>query len=96
MNKVKMEDERVAIFERDNYRCQNCQKSVFSKGTPQLAHRIANTVANRKKYGDCVIDHPLNRVATCTLYCNGKMNIGNKPREAEELADKIRDALLEE
>lgn len=96
MNRLERDEERLAIFERDGWRCKCCGRSVYSQGVPQLAHLLANTESNRKKYGDCVIDHPDNRVATCSLYCNSKMNIGFKTAEAEELADSIRDKLLKE
>jgi len=87
---------KVKIFERDNYRCGHCGLSIFRNGTPQCAHRIAKTESNIKKYGASVIHHELNMVATCSLYCNGHMNIGYRTAEAEELADKIRDAMLGE
>lgn len=96
MDRLERTDEVIQICERDHWRCQNCSKPARWKGTPQLAHLIANTVANRKKYGSSVIDHPLNRKLTCCLYCNGRMNIGNNPGKAEELADKIRDEMLKE
>ena len=96
MNNLEKQDERNEIFRRDRWMCQNCGRHVMIHGTAQLAHLIAQTKANRKKFGNCVIDHPLNRVATCCLYCNGRMNLGNNPVKANELADKIRDELLKE
>jgi len=89
MNRLDKDDIRRAIFKRDRWTCQNCRKSVYACGTPQLAHRIADTKLNRKKYGNEIIDHLLNRWATCCLYCNGKMNIGFNRVESEKLADKI-------
>lgn len=95
-SKFEIAENKVKLFERDNYRCGHCGLSIFRKGTPQLAHRIANTEANIKKYGKSVVHHELNMVSTCSLYCNGHMNIGFRTAEAEELADKIRDELLKE
>ena len=95
-NGFQIAETKVKIFERDNYRCGHCGLSIFRNGTPQCAHRIAKTESNIKKYGASVIHHELNMVATCSLYCNGHMNIGYRTAEAEELADKIRDAMLEE
>jgi len=89
-----MNDElRSYIFARDAYRCRSCRLSVYRSGFPQIAHRIANTKANVKRYGKEVIDHPLNLAAACSLSCNAKMNIGFKTREADELAEKIRNLL---
>lgn len=96
MNNLDKQEEREAIIKRDRWTCQHCGKPANWQGTLQLAHLIAETKSNRKKYGNCVIDHPLNRVLTCSLYCNGRMNIGNNPAQANELADKIRDELLKE
>lgn len=76
------------IFIRDKYICP-CGKSVYHFGTPQVAHRIADTVMNRKIYGIAVIDHQLNKRAVCSLACNDAQNIGFKPREAEALVDEI-------
>lgn len=89
-----MDDElRSYIFARDAYRCRSCRLSVYRSGFPQIAHRIANTKANVKRYGKEVINHPVNLASTCSLYCNGKMNIGFKTREADELAEKIKKLL---
>ncbi len=95
-NGFQIAEMKVKIFERDNYRCGHCGLSIFRNGTPQCAHRIAKTESNIKKYGKSVIHHELNLVSTCSLYCNGHMNIGYRTAEAEELADKIRDAMLGE
>lgn len=56
---------------------------------PQFAHRIANTKANRAKFGSLVIDSPLNGELVCSLRCNDAMNIGNKPIECLRLAERI-------
>lgn len=89
-----MDDElRSYIFARDGYRCRSCRHSIYRDGFPQIAHRIADTKANAKRYGQGVIDHPLNLASTCSLYCNGRMNIGFKSREADELAEKIKKLL---
>lgn len=78
------------MFIRDAYRCRTCGKSVYLYGHPQRAHRIANTRANRRKYGDYVIDHIDNWRSVCrTEPCNSKQNIGNNPILAQKLADDI-------
>lgn len=86
---------REEIFHRDNYTCI-CGKSIYQYGTPQLAHLIARTKANIKKYGACVIHHKKNLRSVCSLKHNDKCNIGNQPARANELADEIRDELLKE
>ena len=66
--------------------CEVCGKPLSNW---QGAHRIANTKANRKKWGDVIIDHPLNIAIVCSLKCNDKCNIGNKPGDCYRLALKI-------
>jgi len=94
--KLEAEDQRNEIFRRDEYRCRHCGLSVYSKGTPQLAHGIAKTKTAIKKYGDSVVNHPMNLFSTCSLYCNSRMNIGNNPVKVIELVEKIRDKMLTE
>ena len=64
-------------------------------GQPQGAHRIGNTKANRRKYGDFVIDHRLNIGMTCCLKCNGALDISRNPAECIKLCKRIytREAL---
>jgi len=93
MNRLEKEDERKAIYVKYGYVCQNCGSSVFRKGTPQLAHLIAEGKEYRSIYGDEIIDHPLNRKPTCSLYCNDRMNIGGNPGKCKELVKEITEAM---
>lgn len=89
---------REQLFKECGYVCQNpeCGKSIYHNGSPMLAHKIAQTLGNIKKYGKCVIHHPKNLAPVCCLKCNDAMNIGYNTGEAEKLADEIRDDLLKE
>jgi hypothetical protein len=89
-------EQREEIFRAYNYRCAVCGESIYQNGCPQLAHCIARTIPNIKKYGVSVINHKMNMKPVCGLFCNDKCNIGFCTAEAEELADKIRDELLKE
>lgn len=91
MTFIDAQEGRLLIYNRDKGRCQACGNPVGWNDF-QLAHRIASTMANRKRWGDCVIDHPLNRAVTCSLRCNGRMNIGMNPVKSAELAAKINEA----
>lgn len=57
--------------------------------TPQFAHKIANTKANREKYGAFIIDHTLNGEYVCSLRCNDALNIGNNDGECLKLIESI-------
>lgn len=66
--------------------CEICGKPLT---VWQGAHRIANTKANREKYGSFVIDHADNVAIVCCLACNDACNIGNNPEKTYELITKI-------
>ena len=83
-------DERWAIYYRDHGICQACGRPVLACEF-QLAHRIANTVAFRRKYGSEIIDHPLNVCVTHPGRCNDRMNIGNNPGACQALLQQIEE-----
>jgi hypothetical protein len=74
--------------------CEACGRPL-NDGQPQGAHRIGNTKANREKYGAFVIDHILNIGYTCSLKCNGVLDISKNPAECIKLCKRIysREAL---
>lgn len=72
------------IRNRDKGICQACGKYCWTNGN--IAHRIAETKPNIKKYGREIIDHPYNKAWTCFGNgCNDSFNIGNKPTKSKEL-----------
>ena len=68
--------------------CEVCGKTLTSS-TWQGAHRIANTKMNRAKWGNWIIDHPLNIAIVCSLKCNQVCNIGYDEGACLELIEKI-------
>lgn len=68
--------------------CEVCGKPLTN---PQGAHRIANTKANREKYGSFVIDAVDNIAMVCSLRCNDACNIGNNPGACIKLIKTIVD-----
>lgn len=70
--------------------CEVCGASLTTSNW-QGAHRIANTKANRTKWGSFVIDHPLNIAIVCSLACNHICNIGYNPGECLKLVKSIID-----
>lgn len=76
-----------------DYTCPVCGGSIFQYGTPQLAHRIAQTTTNIKKYGKSIIHNRLNLMPVCSLKCNDACNIGGRPAEVAELVGKIKKTL---
>ena len=85
-----MQEQRQEIFRRDEYTCQTCGESIYRFGNPQLAHKIGQGVANVKRYGKEVIHHSENMASVCSLRCNDAMNIGQKTKQADALAEKIK------
>lgn len=73
--------------------CEVCGKplGVHAQG----AHKIANTEANRKKWGSWIIDSPLNIAMVCSLKCNDACNIGNDPGACLDLViDIVKESAL--
>ena len=70
--------------------CEVCGKTL-TPSTWQGAHRIANTKTNRAKWGNWIIDHPLNIAIVCSLACNHVCNIGYDPGACLDLVQKILD-----
>lgn len=68
--------------------CEVCGRPLRD-GQPQGAHRIGNTKANRAKYGDFVIDHRFNVGMTCSLSCNGKLDISGDTGAVIRLCARI-------
>ena len=68
--------------------CEICGKTLTAS-TWQGAHRIANTKANRAKWGNWIIDHQLNIAIVCSLACNQSCNIGQNTGACLELIERI-------
>ena len=74
--------------------CEACGRAL-SEGQPQGAHRIGNTKANRAKYGNFIIDHSLNIGMTCSLKCNGALDISGNTGEVIKLCKRIYEIELQ-
>lgn len=86
----KQEEQRRYALAVSGGVCEVCGKPL-TDSTWQGAHRIANTKANRAKFGDLVMDHQLNIAIVCSLKCNDSCNIGYNPGACIELARNIYD-----
>ena len=87
MNKAERQ-QRLAALATCGGVCEVCGKPL-TNNTWQGAHRIANTITNRRKWGDFIIDHPYNIAIVCSLACNHTCNIGYNPGECLRLVQKI-------
>lgn len=87
-DRFEREEKWWRVFRRDRGVCQHCGRPA-AEGKPQLAHVIAKTGPMRKRYGDAIIDHDRNVVLTCSLRCNGAVQITNNPVECGELVERI-------
>ena len=80
--------QRVQALATNGRVCEVCGKTLTAS-TWQGAHRIANTKPNRAKWGNFIIDHPLNIAIVCSLGCNHVCNIGYNEGECLRLVQKI-------
>lgn len=87
MTEAQVEQRRYALAVSGGV-CEACGKPLAC-GQPQGAHRIGNTKINRAKYGSLVVDHPLNIGYTCSLACNGRLDISMRPVECLDLCRRI-------
>lgn len=87
MNEEQEEQRRYALAISGGV-CEVCGRPLFD-GQPQGAHKIGNTKANRAKYGDFVIDHRFNIGYTCSLSCNGKLDISGNTGACIALCKRI-------
>ena len=90
MTEAQQEQRRYALAVSGGV-CEVCGKPL-NEGQPQGAHRIGNTQANRSKYGSFVIDHRYNIGMTCSLKCNGKLDISHDTGAVIELCRRIYEA----
>lgn len=81
-------EERLRIYARDHGICQACGELVDVNAF-EIAHRIANTVAGRKRYGDDIIDHQLNKATTHPGRCNDAVNCGFRPDDCRRIVEAI-------
>lgn len=89
MNRIDLHEQRLEIYYRDGGICQFCHEPVGINDF-QVAHIIADAKWCRKKYGGEVIDHPVNKACTHSGRCNDGMLITYKTKQADSLAEKIK------
>lgn len=68
--------------------CEVCG-NIITPRTGQMAHRIGNTMKNRRKYGDFIIDHIFNVGMACSLKCNAELDISSNEGECISLCVSI-------
>lgn len=85
MTEIEIEQRQIAMYRNGSF-CEVCGKPLTAM---QGAHRIANSKANRAKWGSQIIDHPLNIAIVCSLKCNDACTIGNNPGACWQLVKLI-------
>jgi hypothetical protein len=86
--RLEIYEQRWDIYSRDHGRCQSCGELV-PYDCFEVAHRIADTKANRKRWGDTVVDHIMNKATTHSGKCNSAQNCGYNPVQSAALAHLI-------
>jgi hypothetical protein len=94
--KIEAEEKKQKIYVQRSGVCEVCGK-LIKHSEAQLAHRIAKSKPNLRKYGEDVLSHPKNLALTCSDKfgrCNDSCNIGNNPGKVQELLSEIAEELL--
>lgn len=82
------EEQRKMALSKCGGVCEVCGKQL-TYSTWQGAHRIANTEANRAKWGSWIIDAPENIAIVCSLKCNQVCNVGYNPGKCLEIVERV-------
>ena len=85
----KEQEQRLEIFKKAGWICENCGNRLSRYGTQQLGHRIPQQKMYIKMYSKDVVHHKLNMAACCCLRCNNAVSINGKTLLIEKLVDKI-------
>lgn len=89
--KFRIAEAKERIFHRDRYTCRICGGSIMAHGTPQLAHRVPQTVTNIKRYGKRIIHHDDNLWSVCSLACNSRALTSNPEAVAQAIQETVND-----
>lgn len=73
MNEREIEQRENALLRSSGF-CPICQSPLIKK---QYAHKIANKIMWRNKYGSWIIDHTLNGEVVDCLQCNQAVDVGS-------------------
>ena len=74
-----------AMYARYNYQCYVCGERAKMR-----AHIIGDTKPNRRRYGNAIVDNPLDWLPSCTLHCNSLIDISNNPEARDKIVSIIR------
>lgn len=87
-------EQKLAMLNDRGYVCQVCGKEI-NVHTAQMAHIMASSKSNIKKYGKEVIHHHLNLKLVCGLKCNSAVlkSPATHPIECRDLVELIRSKL---
>jgi len=85
--KYEFAEQKLAKLRVDGYKCTypNCQKKALF-----LAHGIAQTKTNKKKFGVAIVNHPFNLFSVCeNPNHNDYFNIGNHAGKTKRIIELI-------
>lgn len=81
-------DQAELCYEKKGMACLHCGKPAN-----QLAHILPQDKVMLRKYGYRVVHHWLNRDPVCSLRCNGKSSIRNRPLDIEAKVKEIEEEI---
>jgi 5-methylcytosine-specific restriction endonuclease McrA len=96
LEKIEADEAKQQRIQDNNYCCEVCGKR-FGASSLQLAHKVAASKSNIKKFGREVMYHKDMMVLTCPDDNSRVLiNIASNPLEAMELINSIKNSILNE
>ena len=102
-----IEQTRLEVYERDLYTCRHFECNVMGYDNLQLAHRIAQTKANKNfvvtfwaseygefitlKQAEAILNHPINLMSSCADH-NSHFNLGFSTKMVCDILRQIYEA----
>ena len=93
-----LQAQRIRLHRKQHGQCAHCRRIHRTPVSMELAHRIAESKANIRKWGFDVVDHDMNKGMTCResvrgVRCNDALLLDGKPAIAAALVREIRERL---
>jgi hypothetical protein len=84
------------VFDSNKWICPVCKKEMPDEDDAKRGYRIRDTLANRRSYGERIIDHPFNWTYVCSPLCAERVSRSWEPSSVEERKRKMIEEINED